>query len=86
MLTFALPLLFVATALLAVSTIIASLHRALPLVAGLRSDLAACTDRREVRYRVIETVVRVNDGKIVTLPVKPRQTAPVRTGGLRAAA
>lgn len=86
MLTVALPLLFVATALLAIGTIVTSLRRALPQVATLRSELAACTDRRELRYRVIETIVQVNDGKVVTLPVRLRQPVPARTSGLRAAA
>lgn len=86
MLIAALPLLFLAAALLAGGTIVAALRRALPQVAGLRAELAACSDRREVRFRVVETVVRVNDGKIVALPVRPRPVRPVLLPGLRAAA
>ncbi|NOU02326.1 MAG: hypothetical protein HOO94_01610 [Novosphingobium sp.] len=86
MLTAALPLLFLAAALLAVGTIAVALRRALPQVAGLRAEVAACSDRREVRFRVVETVVRVADGKVVALPVRPRPVRSVLLPGLRVAA
>lgn len=87
MLIAALPLLFLASALLAGGTIVAALRCALPQVAGLRADLAACSDRHEVRFRVVETVVRVNDGKVIALPVRTTRRARLAPlPGLRAAA
>lgn len=84
--TAALALLFAASALLALATIAGSLRSALPRVAGLRAELAGCSDRRELRFRITETVVRVDDGKVVALPVRTRRVRLAPQPGLRAAA
>lgn len=86
MLNLALTLSFTAAALLAVVTIVATLRRALPQVAGLRDALATCPQTREYRYRVMETVVTHGGGQILALPLRPRQARLIGRTGLRAAA
>ncbi|MBS0475550.1 MAG: hypothetical protein JSR28_10455 [Proteobacteria bacterium] len=83
MLTFAIASLFACLAVAATAVIAASLHGALPRIAGLRRDLALCSDTAAVRIRIIETIVCYDDGKVVALPLRPRRPA---AQGLRAAA
>ncbi|MBS0481730.1 MAG: hypothetical protein JSR96_06155 [Proteobacteria bacterium] len=83
MLALALPLVFALAGVFAVAVIGTGLHRAAPAIAGLRRDLARASVPGTMRFRVVETVVRVDDGKVVSLPVRQR---PVPQSGWRAAA
>ena len=86
MLSLALIVSFVSSALFAAAVIGVSLHHAVKQVAPLRRALAECPQTRSYRYRVIETVVIRDGGKVLPLPVRPRRPAPAATAGLRAAA
>jgi hypothetical protein len=76
--------LFVLFALLTLGSLLASIHRALPMVKQLKAKLAACPDKLELRYTITETVARWNDGTVV--PLKPRQARLVPQPAVRAAA
>ena len=86
MLSLALAVSFVSSALFAAAVIGVSLHHAVKQVAPLRRALAECPPTRGYRYRVIETVTASDDGKVLALPVRARRTLPAVRDGLRAAA
>ncbi len=86
MLGFALTLSFAASALFVLAVIAVALHRAVSLVRPLKAALEACPQTREVRFRIVETVVVRGCGQVIALPVRPRRPAPDRAAGLRAAA
>ena len=86
MLGFALTLSFVSSALFVLAVIAASLHRAVSLARPLKAALKACPQTREVRYRLVETVVVSGGGQVLALPVRPRRIAAAAPVGLRAAA
>jgi hypothetical protein len=83
MLTIALTALFAFAGTFAVGAILSALHRALPQIAALRGALAAGDQRLQLRFRIVETVARFDDGKIVHLPVR---VPAMPNQGLRAAA
>ncbi|MFM5884973.1 MAG: hypothetical protein ACKOQ3_06555 [Novosphingobium sp.] len=83
MLTYAIAILFVLSAAVSLAVIAHSLHRAAPQVADLWAQLRQCSDAAPFRFRIVEIVTGVNDGKVVRLPVRARQ---VPQQGLRAAA
>ncbi len=86
MLSLALTLSFVSSALFAAAVIAVSLRHAVRQIAPLRRAVTACPQVREFRYRLIETTVLNDDGKVVTLPVRQNRAAPARRDELRAAA
>lgn len=86
MLSLALTLSFVSSALFAAAVIGVSLRHAVGQIGPLRRALAACPQTREYRYRVVETVVVVDGGNVLALPVRSRRSAEAVTDGLRAAA
>ncbi|MDE2436530.1 MAG: hypothetical protein KGM49_09745 [Sphingomonadales bacterium] len=75
--------LFAFAVILAGTVIASALLRALPHVSGLRRALAAADARMEMRFRIAETVVSYDDGKVVALSIRAR---PLPQQGLRAAA
>lgn len=86
MLGFALTLSFAASALFVLAVIAVALHRAVSLARPLKAALEACPQTREVRFRIVETVVVRSGGQVLALPVRQRRVAPAATTGLRAAA
>lgn len=86
MLSLALTVSFISSALFAAAVIAVSLHRAVKQIAPLRRALAECPQTRSYRYRVIETVVIMDGGKVLPLPIRQRRPAPAATDELRAAA
>ena len=86
MLGFALTLSFLSSALFVLAVIAVSLHRAVSVARPLKAALKACPQTRQVRYRIVETVVVSGGGQVLALPVMPRRVAPAVPAGLRAAA
>lgn len=76
----AISLLFVCSALLAIGSIVQGIVRHGRQALALRGELAACPDRREVRFQIIE----LRPSNVVALPLRPR--AFRQPEGLRAAA
>lgn len=83
MITVAIASFIAMSGLLALGVIADSLHRAAPQVFALKSLLDGADQTLAVRIRIVETVVAVDDGKVLAFPVRPRPLAPA---GLRAAA
>jgi hypothetical protein len=88
MAAFLLSTLFLASGLLALATIVDSWRRHAPAVRGLRAELAACDEWRQVRVRIVELGMEP-----VRIALRPRVTAAgrpvqhrVRRAALRAAA
>jgi hypothetical protein len=84
MIMFEFAALIALVTLLTLGSLIASIHRAVPLAKRLSIELAACPEKLEMRYTIIETVARWNDGTVVAL--RPRQSRPVPQPAARAAA
>jgi hypothetical protein len=76
--------LFALAVLLASGLLAAMVLGAMPQIRRLKFDLAACPDKLEMRYTIVETVARWNDGTVV--PLKLRQARLVPQPGARAAA
>lgn len=83
MLTYAIATLFAVAGFAALLVIAAALRTAAPMIASLRRDLAAYPERLVVTARIVETVARYEDGKVVRIPVRARL---VPQPALRAAA
>lgn len=75
MLTVEFAVLFTIAALVSVGSIASSVASALPRVAQLRAELAACPELREMRFTITELVVSHHDGKVVALPLRKKRLA-----------
>jgi hypothetical protein len=84
MLTFGLIALISIAALTAIAVLAWQIADAAPKVAELKTALADCSQTRELRFVVRETLVSPRHGQIVTLPIKLKPVGSAQP--LRAAA